>query len=232
VSELEQEAQDPQVETPTAEAPAEETPEAQPEQEFDPRQAYEELASRFDDLPNIVQQSLMSLAQQSQQQPEEDLPDLDPYDPESVIRYIEARDQRRDQELKGMLGPLVEQHEAQQAEQFINSAFDKLNVPADPIEGLEFSERDATLMLSAGFRYQGLEPAQALAEAHKMLRQYGEAMKKAGRSGQVQELETLRGATQQPPAAGAAGVQQVRKPVRSLEERALQIAAERGFLSR
>src|SRR4051812_48780546 len=94
-------------------APVEE-PVAEPEAWAGPsREEWEATQAQLAEAAQVA--DIIRQAQyQPADQPADELPEYDPYDPEAAAAYFEARDQRLERRIEGLLSPILEkEHNAQ-----------------------------------------------------------------------------------------------------------------------
>jgi hypothetical protein len=186
--------------------------------------AVQARAARADELYDLLQNQAPAYEEQEPQRTP--LPELDPYDPESVIAYMEAARQQDRAEIAALLdqrlGPITNEYNVRSAEQWINNTFPRLGVP----EGDHWKE--GVLFTSAAFQpldqngRPTVSPEVAAKQGLEFLRKFAEAERAAEREQIAQQnqqnQEALRNRAESPlTPAGAAGVEGERE-FRSLDE--------------
>lgn len=152
-------------ETPAPEPVAETQPEPEPEWTGPSREEWE-ASRQFQEAAGPVLQQMavnMGLVQPQQQAPQpQPAPELDPWDPNSVQKYIDYQVSQRTAEYDNMLR-LVE---AQQGEQLARQEIERLHGVYGDFDG------DTALVIASGLLDQGVAPNQALDQAAQLLRDH------------------------------------------------------------
>lgn len=145
-------------------------------------------------LASERQSWLEELAGYAQPQPEQGLPEFDPYDPDSFAAYLQAQQAQTLQQIGQMLAPVLERSQAEQADQWAEQTFERLQVP-EP----EHWRRGALIAASA---YQTdsygrpVQPEQAVSQGLGFLREFAAAERAAAiaeyKQQQEQQQQTLK----------------------------------------
>ena len=163
---------------PAAEAePAEAEPWAGPTQE-EWQMAQAQLAEYRDFMAQMQQPYYPDPEPEQPQQ----IPEYDPFDPESLPRHLDARDERLLGAMQHMLAPMTEQYRDESATRWAEDTFSRLGVPEDE------HWRDGVLFASAGFQQYDpygrplVHPQQAAAQGYEFLQRFAEAERAAERA--------------------------------------------------
>jgi hypothetical protein len=122
-------------------------------------------------------------------EPVQELPAFDPFDPESVQAYNEARDQRLLSQFAEMIRPVAEREANETASQWAEDTFNRLGVPEEDLW------QEAVLFASAGFQQYDdygrplIHPQQAAAQSYQFLQQFADMIR-------AQERQAIQKGTQ------------------------------------
>jgi hypothetical protein len=185
--------------TPEPPPPEEPTPEGEPEPEEPSawsgpsREEWERTQATLAQAEELLGY-LQTPAQPEQAQPE--LPAYDPFDPDSVQAYNEARDQRLLGQFAEMLAPVLERESNETASQWAEETFQRLGVPEDDLW------QEAVLFASAGFQQYDqygrplVHPQQAAAQSYQFLQRFADQVRAEERAllakGQADQDQALR----------------------------------------
>ena len=204
---------------PSADTAAPETP-AEPEQPWslsqdDWQQTQQFIQAAAPILQQIVQQQQpdpydeyqQQAYQQQQFQPQEE---FDPFDPESVQRYIQQSVQQGLQQgLQQSLGPyegLMGMVACQQGEQLARQELDTIKAELG-----EFNE-DSAFLIASGLIEQGGDPGQALRQSAQFAKEWESQVRADEREKYKQELQNLQGAPSETPMGSASAANEVGVP--------------------
>lgn len=186
------------------------TPEPPPPEEPEPEPGPEEPSAWSGPSREEWEQAQQTLSQtqellgylqtpQYQQQPEPqqaELPPFDPFDPDSVQAYNDARDQRLLGQLAEMLNPVLERESNETASQWAEDTFNRLGVPEDDLW------QEAVLFTSAGFQQYDqygrplVHPQQAAEQSYQFLQRFADQIRaqerEAIKKGEADQDEALR----------------------------------------
>lgn len=193
-------------EAPAAPAPEAEAPPEQPQWQG-PSQEEWEQAQQFQQAAGpILQQMAMNMGlvqnPQAQQQAQQAPPELDPFDPNSVSRYIDYQVDQRTSSYDNMM-QLVE---ADQGERLARAELERLHGEVGNFDD------DTALVIASGLLDQGVPPNQALQHAAGLLRAHEDKVREDERQKHGIQMQALHEAPREGPAGQGIAQETARVP--------------------